>query len=150
MPRGSLGAGFMKGKVSSGVFCSVCRSEMVYINHARGCLELVLVCTHGELHGKINGGSVTQLVSHEHFRSRFWNVLELYLGGGLVVPFKVRRVSWADGAYFVILEVVQVVGSGGVHFEFYGFFVNRQRSDEGGVESSRLNRAECCEWVRVE
>jgi hypothetical protein len=151
----SLGS-FMKGKVSSGVFCSVCGSEMVYINHGGGCFRLCLVCAHVELHDKIvdgvnfHGKSVFRLVSDEELRLKFSNVLGLFLVGGEVLPFKVRRVSWADGSYFIVRKVVvRAFGLGGVLCgEAFGCFLDK-RSRACDVRLRKLGRADCYEWVRV-
>lgn len=141
-------------RVSSGVFCSVCGSEMVYMNHCASCHKICLVCTHVKLHNKTIGGVdftgevVIRFVSDEEFRVRFANVFGLFLAGGEVVPFKVKRITWGRGSYFIVRKVVFKVVNGKLVGEAFGCFLDRQ-SKACGLKLSKLSRAGCYEWVEV-
>jgi hypothetical protein len=147
----------MKGKVPSGVYCPVCDSEMIYVNHSCNVHPFGLVCNRVELHDKIvngvnfRGEIVVHFVSVDELRLKFSNVFGLFLAGGEILPFKVRRVNWADGSYFIVRKVVVgVLGSGGALCpEAFGCFINK-RSRACDVKLSKLARANCYEWVKVD
>ena len=80
------------------------------------------------------------------------NVFQLWLEGGKVLPFVVRRWSWSDYSSFVVKRVEisakdwdNFARTGKLYGKAYGDFVGRVRGCD-----IQLDCAGCYEWVRVE